>query len=199
MLDALFTLSPVGLHMLDTDLWVVAMIVSLLSTESLLYRSVRRLLCPYRRSCCDGRPPRMPSPLALRHENTVLRRQLNSPVRHEPADRFWLAALSSLIPRHRWSTVSPVTPGHSSPDTADSWQGSGTTPRAASGAAPRGPLIKTSAAGRARPGQHTLADPAPRPLTSVSTQLKGMTGHPGSATGRPRLPIRRFCPVCVLE
>jgi putative transposase len=40
--------------------------------------------------------------LVLRHENTVLRRQLNSPVRYEPADRFWLAALSSLLPRHRF-------------------------------------------------------------------------------------------------
>jgi len=49
--------------------------------------------------------------LVLRHENTVLRRQLNSPVRYEPADRFWLAALSSLIPRHRWAAVFPVKPG----------------------------------------------------------------------------------------
>ncbi|GHH42132.1 hypothetical protein [Lentzea cavernae] len=40
--------------------------------------------------------------LVLRHENAVLRRQLNGPIRYEPADRFWLAALSSLLPRHRW-------------------------------------------------------------------------------------------------
>lgn len=32
--------------------------------------------------------------LVLRHENTVLRRRLASPVRYEPADRFWFAALS---------------------------------------------------------------------------------------------------------
>lgn len=49
--------------------------------------------------------------LVLRHENTVLRRQLASPIRYEPADRFWLAAISSLIPRHRWRQVFPVTPG----------------------------------------------------------------------------------------
>ncbi|MFE4956097.1 integrase [Streptomyces sp. NPDC056653] len=49
--------------------------------------------------------------LVLRHENAVLRRQLSGPVRYEPADRFWLAVLSSLIPRCRWSGVFPVTPG----------------------------------------------------------------------------------------
>lgn len=48
--------------------------------------------------------------LVLRHENAVLRRQLNDPLRYEPADRFWLAALSSLLPRNRWRTVVPVTP-----------------------------------------------------------------------------------------
>lgn len=49
--------------------------------------------------------------LVLRHENAVLRRHLAGPVRHEPEDRFWLAALSSLIPRHRWRAVFPFTPG----------------------------------------------------------------------------------------
>jgi transposase len=49
--------------------------------------------------------------LVLRHENAVLRRQLARPVRYEPADRFWLAALSSLIPRRRWHEVFAVTPG----------------------------------------------------------------------------------------
>ncbi|MFD7401676.1 integrase core domain-containing protein [Streptomyces sp. NPDC059866] len=49
--------------------------------------------------------------LVLRHENAVLRRQIAGPVRYEPADRFWLAALSSLIPRRRWHEVFPVTPG----------------------------------------------------------------------------------------
>jgi hypothetical protein len=49
--------------------------------------------------------------LVLRHENTVLRRQLRTPVRYEPADRLWLTTLSSLIPRRRWPQAFPVTPG----------------------------------------------------------------------------------------
>ena len=50
--------------------------------------------------------------LVLRHENTVLRRQL-SRVRSTPADRAWLAALSRLVPRRRWAEVFPVTPATS--------------------------------------------------------------------------------------
>jgi transposase InsO family protein len=49
--------------------------------------------------------------LVLRHENAVLRRRLRGPVRYEPADRFWLAAVSNPIPRHRWREVFPATPG----------------------------------------------------------------------------------------
>jgi len=49
--------------------------------------------------------------LVLRHENAVLRWQLVSPVRYEPADRLWFSALSSLIPRQRRARVFPVTPG----------------------------------------------------------------------------------------
>ncbi len=49
--------------------------------------------------------------LVRRHENAVLRRQLTGPVRYEPADRFWLAALSGLLPRRHWFKVFPVTPG----------------------------------------------------------------------------------------
>jgi hypothetical protein len=45
----------------------------------------------------------------LRHENTVLRRQVGR-VRYQPADRLWLAALSRLIPRRRWGGVFAVTP-----------------------------------------------------------------------------------------
>jgi hypothetical protein len=48
--------------------------------------------------------------LVLRHENAVLRRQVAGPVRYEPADRFWFAALSQLIPRRRWGDIFPVTP-----------------------------------------------------------------------------------------
>ena len=48
--------------------------------------------------------------LVLRHENAVLRRQLAGAVRYEPADRFWFAALSTLIPRRRWRGIFPVTP-----------------------------------------------------------------------------------------
>jgi hypothetical protein len=47
--------------------------------------------------------------LVLRHENTVLRRQI-SQVRYQPGDRLWLAALSWLIPRQRWAEVFAVTP-----------------------------------------------------------------------------------------
>jgi putative transposase len=42
--------------------------------------------------------------LVLRHENTVLRRQV-AQVRYTPTDRVWLAALSRLLPRRRWAGV----------------------------------------------------------------------------------------------
>ena len=47
--------------------------------------------------------------LVLRHENAVLRRQI-SRVRYQPGDRLWLAALSKLVPWHRWSEVFAVNP-----------------------------------------------------------------------------------------
>jgi putative transposase len=47
--------------------------------------------------------------LVLRHENTVLRRQIGR-VRYEQADRLWLAALSRLIPRRQWHDMFAVTP-----------------------------------------------------------------------------------------
>ncbi|MGP3965075.1 transposase [Nonomuraea sp. 3N208] len=47
--------------------------------------------------------------LVLRHQNTVLRRQVPR-VRDEPADRLWLAALSHLIPRYRWAEIFPIRP-----------------------------------------------------------------------------------------
>jgi len=47
--------------------------------------------------------------LVLRHDNAVLRRQIDR-VRYQRADRLWLAALSQLIPRRRWGEVFAVTP-----------------------------------------------------------------------------------------
>jgi hypothetical protein len=47
--------------------------------------------------------------LVLRHENTVLRRQIGR-VRYQPGERLWLAALSRLVPRHRWGEVFMVSP-----------------------------------------------------------------------------------------
>jgi transposase len=47
--------------------------------------------------------------LVLRHENAVLRRHAGR-VRYQPGDRLWLAALSGLVPRHRWGEVFAVTP-----------------------------------------------------------------------------------------
>ncbi|MBA2897680.1 helix-turn-helix domain-containing protein [Nonomuraea soli] len=47
--------------------------------------------------------------LVLRHENAVLRRQVRR-VRYEPADRLWLAALSSLIPWRRWAKIFSISP-----------------------------------------------------------------------------------------
>jgi putative transposase len=48
--------------------------------------------------------------LVLRHENTILHRQLGKRLRYQPTDRLWLSALSKLIPRHRWASIFPVTP-----------------------------------------------------------------------------------------
>jgi putative transposase len=50
--------------------------------------------------------------LVLRHENAVLRRQITGPVRYEPADRFWFAALSSLLPPTPLARHLPGHPRH---------------------------------------------------------------------------------------
>jgi hypothetical protein len=50
----------------------------------------------------------------LSFPGVLLRRQIAGPVRYEPVDRFWLAALSGLIPRRRWHEIFPVTPGSAS-------------------------------------------------------------------------------------
>jgi hypothetical protein len=65
--------------------------------------------------------------LVLRHENAVLRRQI-SRVRYQPGDRLWLAALSKLVPRHRWSEVFAVTPRRCWPGTGGWSPASRTTP-----------------------------------------------------------------------
>jgi hypothetical protein len=48
--------------------------------------------------------------LVLRHENQVLRRQLRGRPRWDQVDRLWLAALSRLVNRCRWSGIFPITP-----------------------------------------------------------------------------------------
>jgi transposase len=77
---------------------------------SLLYRATRTLLsipgALLRRDTAKDAEL-----LVLRHENALLRRQITGPVRYDPVDRFWLTALSSLIPRRRWAEVFPVAPG----------------------------------------------------------------------------------------
>jgi hypothetical protein len=67
--------------------------------------------------------------LVLRHENTVLRRQI-SRVRYQPGDRLWLAALSRLVPRRRWGEVFAVTRRRCSPGTGGWSRANGTTPAA---------------------------------------------------------------------
>ena len=47
--------------------------------------------------------------LVLRPENQVLRRWLRGRLRWDHAGRVWLAALSRLVSRRRWTEVFPVT------------------------------------------------------------------------------------------
>ncbi len=77
---------------------------------SLLYKVTRKLLSAAS-VLLRGDSEKDAELLVLRHENTVLRRQLAGPIRYEPTDRFWFAALSRLIHRSRWREVFPVTPG----------------------------------------------------------------------------------------
>ncbi|MGH3198814.1 MAG: integrase core domain-containing protein [Streptosporangiaceae bacterium] len=77
----------------------------ILSVAYLLARCLLR--CLIVRARREG--PNHAELLVLRHQNAVLRRQIGR-VRYQPGDRLWLAALSRLIPRHRWSEVFAVTP-----------------------------------------------------------------------------------------
>ncbi|MBP2337508.1 transposase [Saccharothrix coeruleofusca] len=77
---------------------------------SLLYKMTRRLLS-VPSALLRSEAAKDAELLVLRHENAVLRRHLTGPVRYEPADRAWFAALSGLVDRRRWREVFPVTPG----------------------------------------------------------------------------------------
>jgi putative transposase len=55
--------------------------------------------------------------LVVRHENTVLRRQV-ARVRYTPAERVWLAALSRLLPLRCWVAIFRSLPPRSWPGTA---------------------------------------------------------------------------------
>ncbi|WP_231648592.1 integrase [Saccharothrix sp. NRRL B-16348] len=77
---------------------------------SLLYKVTRRLLS-IPSVLLRSEAAKDAELLVLRHENAVLRRQLAGPVRYEPADRLWFAALAGLVDRRRWREVFPVTPG----------------------------------------------------------------------------------------
>lgn len=77
---------------------------------SLLYKLTRKLLT-IPSAVLRSEAAKDAELLVLRHENAVLRRQLARPVRYEPADRFWFAALSRVVNRRRWREVFPVKPG----------------------------------------------------------------------------------------
>ncbi|MCR3754526.1 hypothetical protein LX88_008542 [Lentzea californiensis] len=65
---------------------------------SLLYKVTRKLLSAAS-VLLRGEAEKDAELLVLRHQNTVLRRQLAGPVRYEPADRFWFAHLCSGSPQ----------------------------------------------------------------------------------------------------
>jgi hypothetical protein len=88
---------------------------------SLVYRTTRRLLGAL---AVAGRHDASKDTelLVLRHENAVLRRQVQR-VRYTWADRLWLTALSGLIPRRRGlrsrGHQHPAQPGTSTPRERD--------------------------------------------------------------------------------
>ena len=74
----------------------------------LLYRLTRALLGALT-VICHREVSKDVELLVLRHENAILRRQINR-VRYTAADRVWLAALARWMPRSRWAEVFAVTP-----------------------------------------------------------------------------------------
>jgi putative transposase len=78
-------------------------------SASLVYLLLRQVLQMLAQLARDGGAKDVEL-LVLRHEVTVLRRQVHRP-EFQPADRVVLAALSRLLPRHRWSAffVTPAT------------------------------------------------------------------------------------------
>lgn len=75
---------------------------------SIVYRTTRRLLSALAVAARHD-ASKDAELLVLRHENAVLRRQVER-VRYTWADRLWLSALSSMIPRRRWASIFSVTP-----------------------------------------------------------------------------------------
>jgi putative transposase len=76
---------------------------------SLLYKVIRKLLsAPSALLRSDA--AKDAELLVLWHQNAVLRRQITGQVRYKPQDRFWFAALSSLLPRRRWHEIFRVQP-----------------------------------------------------------------------------------------
>jgi len=96
---------------------------------SVVYRTTRHLLGALAVAVCHD-AAKVAELLVLRHENAVLRRQVER-VRYTWANRLWLSVLSSLIPRRRWATVFAVTRPRCWPGTAGSSRAGGTTARAA--------------------------------------------------------------------
>jgi hypothetical protein len=141
--------------------------------------------------------------LVLRHENTVLRRQV-ARVHYTPADRVWLAALSRLVRRRRWAEVLSVTPA-----TIVAWHrrlvgASGTTPHTAgphvhrprqqspsssSAWQPRIPPGTPEGAGRtgrAQPSDHRLHGVADPPRRRASTPCLADPDRPGASFSPPK-------------
>ena len=78
-------------------------------SASLVYLLLRQVLQMLTQLARDGGAKDVEL-LVLRHEVAVLRRQVHRPDL-QPADRVVLAALSRLLPRHRWAAlfVTPAT------------------------------------------------------------------------------------------